>query len=322
MTTTVTKTVNPAGAGGGFDFSTLQAWHDAAPASLTVADEVWQGLASGNFSGSSGTLLLLAANSTDATRYMELTTAASASFRDNANVQTNALRWNSSNGCSATNSGSYGVTINASAQANFRMSKLQVQATTSKTLCATFGTVALIDGCIFEGAKNGNVVSLPGGSATIKNSLVVQRIASASSVASLQYGSTALNCTFVTPSDLTKPSAVINGVGGAANIKNCGMFWGTVTQSGGSTPTYTTSGTDDVTTGVTQFTYNTSLFQNISDATRDFRLPSGSGLIGAGTVDNTNAPTDIAGTTRGASNDIGCWQFVAAGTNLWAQSCL
>jgi hypothetical protein len=321
MTTTVVKTI---GAGG--DFTTLQSWHDGAPANLVTADQVWQGqmkAASDNLSGSSGTLLLLAANTTDATRYMELTTATGASFKDNANVQTNALQWNSSNGCSITNSGSYGVTINASAQSFFRISYQQVQATTSKTTCFIAGPNSDINGCIFESAHN-LTVNIEDANTKIRNCLVVLRITASTACSKLGYGPTAINCTFVTPSDLTKPSEVIQGAGGASSpMKNCAMFWGTALQSGGTAPTYTTSGNDNASppSGVTQFTYDTSLFQNITNATRDYRIPSGSGLIGAGTVDNTNAPVDIAGTTRGASNDIGCWQFVSSNV-LMAQACL
>jgi len=319
MTTTITKTIKAGG-----DYTTLQAWEDATPVSLVAVDQIWQGQASGAFSGASGTLLTFSGTTVDSTRYQELTTEAGASFRDNANVQTNALRWNSANGCSITSSGSYGTTINASGQAQVRFSKLQVEATTSKTTCFITGPTSDIDGCIFEAAKT-KVVEINASTSILRNCLVVQRRTAVTECAKLSYGCTVVNCTFVTPNDLTKPAEVITGAGASVTTKNCAMFWGTALQAGGSAPTYTTCGNDNGTppSGVTQFTYDTSLFQNVSDATRDYRLLSGSGLIGAGTVDATNAPTDIAGTTRGASNDIGCWQFVsAAAVVLMGQACL
>jgi hypothetical protein len=61
---------------------------------------------------------------------------------------------------------------------------------------------------------------------------------------------------------------------------------------------------------VTQATYG-SEFENVNDATRDFRLKSGASQINTGTTDATNAPTDIVGTARpqGGSYDVGVWEF-------------
>src|SRR5262245_24237165 len=93
MPTTVTKTI---GTAGGRDYSTLQAWEDACPADLTSVDQIWKGEA---YNDSEFTAALAVAGiTTDSTRYPWLTAATGQSFQDNANVRTNALRYNQSNG--------------------------------------------------------------------------------------------------------------------------------------------------------------------------------------------------------------------------------
>jgi hypothetical protein len=95
------------------------------------------------------------------------------------------------------------------------------------------------------------------------------------------------------------------------------MFAGDSTKAikAGSATFNHTTGYSDIsgTTGVTQTTYGDA-FQNVNDATRDFRLKTGSALINNGTTDATNAPIDIAGTARpdGAAYDVGCWELVTA----------
>ncbi len=112
MTTTTVKTI-----GTGGDYTTLQAWEDASPANLVTSDVVWQGQCfNQEFFSSSAGLLNVSGSTTDATRYKELTTYAGASFVDNAGVQTNALRYNASNGAGIRNSYAWGgpVSVNES----------------------------------------------------------------------------------------------------------------------------------------------------------------------------------------------------------------
>ena len=83
----------------GRDYSTLQAWEDACPANLVTDGNIWRGECynDSEFS-SSGTLVTIAGITTDATHYVELTTATGHSFQDHADVRTNALKYNQSNG--------------------------------------------------------------------------------------------------------------------------------------------------------------------------------------------------------------------------------
>ncbi len=317
MATVVTNTI-----GAGQTYTTLQSWEDAKPANLVTSDQIWQGViqaASDAFSAS--TPLAIAGSTSDATRYTELTVAAGASFVDNASVQTNALRFNSSNGASITGTSNYGNAIDYAEQ--FKCSRIQVQGTGSLTRAmgnnSGSGTIVDIDQCIFEGKSTGGSngdgsVVIRGGK--IRNSLVIARVSSANRIAEFNADASAINCTFAVPSDLT---AATNGLRiryGTYVIKNCAVFGATADASVAGTMNATTCYTSDASpsTGFTTATYNTSLFSNISNGTHDFRPVSGSALLNAGTTDATNAATDIAGTSRPQSSgyDVGCWELVAA----------
>jgi hypothetical protein len=101
-------------------------------------------------------------------------------------------------------------------------------------------------------------------------------------------------------------------------VQNCGLFAGDSTKAikaGSATFNFTTCYSDiSGTAGVTQTTYGNE-FQNVNDATRDFRLKTGAAQINTGTTDATNAAIDIAKTNRpsGAAYDVGAWELVQAG---------
>lgn len=318
MATTVTNTI-----GAGQTYTTLQSWEDAKPANLVTSDQIWQGViqaASDAFSASSP--LAIAGSTSDATRYTELTVATGASFADNASVQTNALRFNSSNGASITGTSNYGNAIDYAEY--FKCSRIQVAGTGSLTRAignnTGSGTIVDIDRCIFEGKNTGG--SNADGSAVIRggkirNSLVVARISSANRIAEFNADASAINCTFAVPSDLT---AATNGLRiryGTYAVKNCAVFGATADASVAGTMNATTCYTSDASpsTGFTTATYNTSQFTNISNGTHDYRLLTGSALLDVGTTDSTNAATDIAGTSRPQSSayDVGCWELVVGG---------
>ena len=68
------------------------------------------------------------------------------------------------------------------------------------------------------------------------------------------------------------------------------------------------------TSGVTQTTMSAA-FENVNDATRDYRLKTGSALLDTGTTDASNTPNDIVGTARpvGSAYDVGAWEFTPIG---------
>lgn len=313
MTTTVVKTI-----GTGGDYTTLQSWEDAAPANLVTADQVWQGQCfNQEFFSSSAALLTVTGSTTDATRYKELTTYAGASFVDNASVQTNALRYNASNGAGIRGTYAWASPINLS-ESYFRISKLQMSSNTAVCFYSSNSTGLVIDKCIVENSSTTDAALRTYGVCTVKNTLVIQR--STASVAVLSNGTSAYNCTFARTGSST--NSIFTGVYGTTTLKNCAFFGGATTlASGSSTRTYTTCYTDTASppSGCTTVAYDTSTgsgFENKTDATRDFRIKAGSALLDVGTTDTTNAANDIAGTSRpqGSAYDVGAWELVSGST--------
>lgn len=312
MTTTTVSTI-----GTGGDYTTLQAWEDASPADLVTSDVVWQGQCfNQEFFSSSAALLNVSGSTTDSTRYKELTTYAGASFLDNASVQTNALRYNASNGAGIRSTYAWAGPVSIT-ENYFRISKLQILSGTTVTLNGS-NTGLIVDKCIVENSGTTNEALKTFGACIVKNSLLVGR--STGVIALLSNGTAAYNCTFVRTG--TSTTNLVNGNYSTLTFKNCGLFGGATTIAGGSsTKTYTTCYTDTASppSGCTTVAYDTSTgsgFQNITDATRDFRIKTGSALIDSGTIETTHAANDIAGTARpsGLAYDVGCWELVVSST--------
>jgi hypothetical protein len=283
---------------------------------------IWEGQCQNQEFSGAGTQLTITGSTTNIACYKHITTVAGASFRDNANVQTNALRYNASNGCGFRTTGA-GTTVVVIAEVNSRISKLQLASTGSSSPSLIIATLVFCEFLICEGTftdidpANG-VVSVE--SSTLANCLIIQRASGADHiVGSSTFSPFFYNCTFVAADDLAvAPTKVLHsGTSGTVTTQNCAIFAGDSTKAikaGSATYNFTTCYSDiSGTTGVTQTTY-ANAFQNVNDATRDFRLKANSALINTGTTDATNAPIDIAGTARpsGAAYDVGCWEFVAA----------
>lgn len=316
MTTTTVKTIGTTG-----DYSTIQAWEDAAPANLVTSDVIYRGeLQNQNFTAGA----VISGQTTDATRYMELTTVAGASFRDNANVQTNALRANSANGAIISVSANYGsgLTLNTY---NVRISNLQISCTGSPASYALLQNDSssqshLIDFCILE---SGFRCELGGNGTKVRNCLITKTGANASAaIARIRNGVSCTNTTFVTTHATATTNAILFSYASTATFKNCYLGGDNVwTASGHAPTTVTTSYCNDSTslpTGFTTAAFSTSsgaYFQNITAGSHDFRIASSSTLIDVGTTDATNAPNDIAGTARpsGSAYDVGAWEYVSSG---------
>src|SRR5215472_13375284 len=94
---TVVKTID---SGGGRDYSTIAAWFAALPANLVTDGNNQEGdcYNDSEFFSNSDHIAFFTGHTTDSSHIITLTTGAGQSFRDNASVQTNALRYNQSNG--------------------------------------------------------------------------------------------------------------------------------------------------------------------------------------------------------------------------------
>lgn len=319
MTTTVQKVI---GVGG--DYSTVQAWEDACPADLVTADQIWQGECKAQSFGTTGNTLTIAGTTTDATRYLHLTTwtAFASSFSDHASVQTNALRADVSLGALITSSSNYNEVVSVSV-ANTRISKLQITSTGASggnfPLRMSAGD-CFVNNCILEvgNAAGRAFYSDPAsGTNTVTNTLHIQRAASAGAIAFVFGGYLGVNNTYVVPSDKTAATYGIDWSYPSATLKNCAVFGAAAVADVAPGGSYITCYTDvgSPPSGFTQVAYDTSTgsgFQNITDATRDYRIKSTSALKDTGTTDATNAPLDIAFTSRpqGSAYDVGCWELV------------
>ena len=317
MPTIVDKTIG----GASPDYSTLQAWEDAAPANLVTADQVWRGLLRNqtfSYTGSSA-VLTISGSTSDSTRYKELTCEAGASFKDHANKLTNALRASSSNGALITsNTTNYVNSLIVATEPFCRLVGLQISVTNvASGKCLTGGN--LYD-CILEsgGANATDFASVARQVASARNCLFISRRSGVTGIVGHGTGTpTYWNCTFVVPSDLTAATnAIVTNYTYTRTFRNCAFFGVTNVISSTSGSTFTTCKTDSSQSisGVTQVAYDTSTgsgFEATTDSARDFRIKSTSALANAGTTYSTDAPADIVGTTRpqGASYDIGCWEY-------------
>lgn len=313
MTGTVTKTIGTTGR----DYSTLQAWEDALPANLVTNDNNQIGECYNDSEFVSATnLLTISGETVDATHTITLRAASGQGFKDHASVQTNALRYDQGKGVGIRITGSYATGVTISVQ-RVTLSGLQISASGGGNNLAPVSNGAqantVIDSCIVEASR----VPALWSNATARNTLFVMRRSSVGYAADLS-GSACYGLTIATPSDFTAGTAVFRADYGTHTFENCAFFGaGTLRNGTHGTATYTTCKCDSSIgsppSGVTAATYNTALFTNITDATRDYKPPSGSALVDAGTTDATNMPLDIVGTSRpsGSSYDVGCWELVA-----------
>lgn len=299
MTTTVVKTI-----GTGGDYSTLQAWEDAAPANLVSADQVWEGRVLNNLSSGS-TLLTVSGSTSDATRFKHLTAAPGVSFRDHANKLTNPLRADNTKGVEIRCTANWSPGFQFS-EPYCKVSNLLVTGTGS-TL-AVLNAQGIFDSCIFESTTTVPMCTIGG---TVINSLFVVRRSGSAGAINGETTTNLLNCTVVCPSDFaTKPALAIKATYGHGLFKNLAVFGCTSICDGSGTNTTCYTDIASPPSGFSVATY-ANTFENTADATRDFRLKAGSALINAGTTDSLSA-LDIVGTTR-SSYDVGAWEYGSGG---------
>lgn len=322
----VTKSIGTSGR----DYSTLQAWEDALPANLVTDgnSQVGECYNDSEFTAA-GRLLLISGETTDATHTITLRCGSGQSFRDNVNVQTNALRYNATNGVALRSTASNaGYTVEIGAQF-VTIDGLQISNPNAAVLFRNTGANWIFKNCIVEG----NTTAASGYNAAVfemdsngvgTNSIIINRLAGFDGIlASVGAGGMSLvNITCVKPSDLTANNVAFNlGYGGT--LKNCAGF-GFNTFSAGSLSGNNNCSDKAISFGTGNQASKTyaNQFQNTLDATRDFRLKIGSDCIDTGVTDTINIPSsdDIAKTIRpsGTAWDIGAWELVLKA--LFAQS--
>ncbi len=200
---------------------------------------IWQGQCQNQEFSGTGTQISISGSTSSATAYKKLTTVAGASFRDNANAQTNALAYNASNGCGVKNTGSINAPISVT-ESYCSISNLQVANTFTNGVgfSAAPPLSGFFDYLILEGSRTtvgtGTGALSANGSGTFRNSLIIQRASAAGEIIGTGTGSPNFyNCTIVAPDDLaTAPTEIFNsGVSGTVTVQNCSLFAGDSTKA-------------------------------------------------------------------------------------------
>ena len=321
---TITNTI---GTAGGRDFSTLSAWGAALPANLVTDGNSYVGACynDSEFTGS-GILLTLSGHTTDVTHTITLTTGAGQSFRDNASVQTNALRYNVANGVGFRKTADNDHVLEIS-DSYVTLSNVQLSGQNGgQAIYVHDNHGCVLTNCIFSHDLRAIVIFSDGSSPynIISNSLCLILVdGDPNGVVFLQNTSNLYFVTIVTVSDGTPGLTAIAANFQTITVENCAFFGSLAVGAGSSTFTFTTCMTDVASppSGCTTVTY-ANQFQNTTAASADFREKAGANLQGAGTADSTFGATDIAGTARPQSGnwDIGCWELLASGTIVTADA--
>lgn len=322
--------INSVGSGAGRDFSTLASWAASLPANLVTNDNSYIAELYNDSVFNTGGGLTLSGHTTSSTRNITVRAAAGQSFRDNANVQTNALNYSQANGVAIT--GSAGPSTITCRDNYSTFSGLQINHADyySGTFNSENASNVTVDNCIITQTiyAGYSPIRMSGGGSQIRNSLLINARTTGSAVSvvggSESSGSGGPNlyfCTLVGASNAYGTPAAIKSWFGSAVAQNCAFFGCTAILGSVASPTsYTfTSCMTDVASppsGITGSKTYANQFYNTTVASGDYRLKSGADLIDAGTADSTNGAIDIAGTTRpqGSAWDIGAWEFKVAVT--------
>jgi hypothetical protein len=314
------------GSGGGRDYATVQAWEDALAGTLTE-NEIGECYNDSEFT-SAATFLTMTGHS--GAFDITLRTASGQSFQDHANVRTNALRYNASNGvgfrCTA-GSGSY-VTMFDLDQARFYMRKLQIDTNANTNIAVDAAGSGTTTPSEFEDilirTANRRGIDAYGTAAKVTNCVVmfVNTPAGSSELNSgirIGNGGTILGCTCVVSTDATA-----GGTGFTAQYSNnilqssAAFGFSTAAEASGWDTTNSKNNATNLSTGLpgssNQHSVTFSQTTPFTDADKDsfdLRAIAGTSLIDNGFRDATNGPNDISGTARDSTPTIGAWEVVA-----------
>src|SRR5262245_10145068 len=314
------------------DFSTPQLWYDDIPATL-IEQRIGQLKNQEFVFTGSATALVASARVTTASFNIILECASGASFKNNANVRTNALRYNASNGAGLKCEDASVITFSGTAN-HFTIRNIQIlQAATAlasfdiiKGLAGDTSTNRVIKDCIVEqtGSDTNDCMFLTGQN-TVINCVAIHGGNNPDTCIKLAdvaagYVLTIVGCTVVRPSNLSSAGIGIFNkyAGNTLNGQNNAIFGFATHASQWTSVVYNGTSFSDVGSGlpdpspdhnVYSLTYG-SQFEQTSSAsgTHDFRTKSG-GLENTGLYDGTNSPQDISGFTRNNAPEIGAWEL-------------
>lgn len=301
-------TVKTIGTGG--DYSTLQAWEDAAPATLT---DIWEGQCfNQGFTGSTN-LLTIAGSTSTSSFYKRLTTATGASWRDNS---ANAINYDTTKGAYISSSTGYGTAIMVS-ENYARIENLQVDGvSTGPPTVETSNDNILFRNCIIRGSNRAITLSRAN---IVANCLIIAGPTAfgfcvrtlSNATPNVLYNTTMIggSSTLGHISSYLNPTLINCAIFGCAAGLDDGTHHGT-----GCSNNYTDVASPP--TGFTQVAFDTTTGSGFNSTSNDFKIKSTSALKNAGTsAGSPYTDTDVFGTSRpqGASFDVGMHEYVAAG---------
>lgn len=239
-------------------------------------------------------------------------------FKDHANKLTNALRWDSSLGAALTNnvSASHPYVFGG---VNLTVQDLQFRAShASATSCIAIATnPTTINRSIIwmPNSTLGNALVQSSGSVTINDSLVYSKL---HGVLCNDFNAVRLNnCTVAGASSAGK--GVRQPYTAAPIVKNTVVFGFATDYEGTAGSGSTNNATDKGTFGGSgwgtsgQTGVSASDFENVTASSEDFRIKSGSTkLIDTGAA-SIGSGSDVVGTVRTGTRDIGAWEFTSGG---------
>lgn len=321
----VVKTIGATGR----DYATPALWIASVPANLvTSGNNNYRGECynDAEFTGAT-TLLTISGFTTDSTHKVIFTAATGQSFQDHANVRTNALKYNQSNGAGLRTTAAYAGSVIVIDNAYVQVTRLQFK-------CGGVNDVAL--NC--EGASTGNNLlqdcicqSFNKSAFTIYGAgcLAINLVGFLSDTAgngcTVKNGAKAIGCMVIR--DSARAAAGIGAVSAYSNstLQSCAFFgFSTVASAANWDTTASKYNATDQASGLPgtnnqhSVTYSsTTPFTSALLASLNLISIASTTLAANGFLDSTNAPNDITGTARTATPTIGAWELATAVTSTF-----
>jgi hypothetical protein len=297
------------------DYATVALFEAARPANAVTSAEKWIGSITGNLTFTSNVDFL--GSTSNATYYTVLQPKAGTGFADDAGAATNALRYNSSNGIALTGSVVWdGLISTVDDYVEIRGLQLRNTASTGTCFMNLQGDNTLVQDCILDSEYH--ITEYTENGTAFVNCVTISH-SGTSAVLMGGYGAAPklINCTLVSPSDVSNGAAAIYKTGSVAVIAKGNVILGfgsaeSGTLGTGSDYNVTTNSSVTGSNSITSVTYANQI-ENTSEATLDCRMKSGADGEAAGVQYTETNDLDIIGTARDTSTPcIGAWEIAGA----------
>lgn len=309
MATTVVKTIG----NGTRDYTSIQAWEDAAPANLVTSDQVWEGQLYPEGAGTNGEWTIsayinISGSTSDATRFKRLRCAPGMSFSDNASAATNALRYNPANGVAIRQTSSYGAYTIDAAESFSEIIGVQLSNANS-VQCLRAVANCTVKNAVIQSTGAGASIGCSGANSKVINSVLIST-GTQVSVISSNAPISLTGCTIIRPSGTS--ALCVASYGGAALLKDCAVFGFTGSTGVSASSSYNATDLASLPGTSNQLSLAAATqFENTTYATLDLRAKAGNDLQFG--IADALITTDIIGQTRAATPTIGAWEFSSGG---------